>query len=75
MTDDRIVPEHELLLHLQGVTGPVETSELVDHVRRANAPAEVIATLDRLPDRQWRSVEEATAAIGTGWSMETDGGP
>jgi hypothetical protein len=53
MPDDRVVPEHELLLHFEGLDGPVTTAQILAHVRRPNAPTVVTATIERLPDRQW----------------------
>ena len=73
MPDDRVVPEHELLLHLQGLDGPVTTAQILEHVRRSNAPTAVTAKIERLPDRQWPSIEEAAAAVGTGRSVDADG--
>ena len=70
MTSGRVASEHEVLLHLHGIGGPVTTAELVTAVRRAHAPAHVVSTLERLPDRRWASIEEAVAAIGTGWRSD-----
>jgi hypothetical protein len=66
MSDQRVAAEHEVLLHLEGVRGPVGSSDLVAAATRSGAPPHVIATLERLPDRTWTSIEEAAAAIGTG---------
>lgn len=60
-------PEHEVLLALSGVTGPVTTTELVDAARANGASARVLSTLAALPERVWASAEEAAADIGTGW--------
>jgi len=65
-SDRRVVAEHELLLHLQGIDGPITTSGIVAHARCRGAPARVLATLEALPECQWRSVEEAAAAVGVG---------
>lgn len=73
MPDDRVVPEHELLLHLHGLDGPVTTTQILEHVRRSNAPTAVAATIERLPDRQWPSIEDAAAAVGTGRSADAGG--
>jgi len=67
--EDRVVPEHELLLWLQELDGPVTTTLLIDTARRSGASAAVIATLERLPAQEWSSAEDAVAAIGTGWSL------
>jgi hypothetical protein len=37
MPDDRIAPEHELLLHLHGLDGPVTTAPILEHVRRGRS--------------------------------------
>jgi hypothetical protein len=66
--EERVAPEHELLLHLEGLAGAVTTTQLLDHARRSGAPAAVVATLARLPERTWSGVEDAVATIGTGWS-------
>jgi Protein of unknown function (DUF2795) len=70
MPEDRVVPEHELLLHLQGLDGPVTTAQILEHVQRSHAPTAVRATIERLPDRQWPSIEDAAAAVGTGRSAD-----
>jgi hypothetical protein len=74
MTDRRVVPEHELLLHLQGLAGPITTSRILEHVRGSGAPPEVVATLERLPSRCWPTIDDAAASIGTGWKSDSDGG-
>ena len=75
MTSGRVAPEHEVLLHVQRVRGPVTSAELVAEARRSGAPVHVITTLERLPARQWASAEEAAAAIGHGWqSPDEDAG-
>jgi len=61
-------PEHEVLLALSGVTGPITTSQLVATARAKGASERVLATLGSLPEREWKSADEAAAAIGTGWS-------
>ena len=66
MPDDRLVPEHELLLHLQDLDGPVTTAQILEHVRRTNTPTAVTATIERLPDRQRPSIGDAAADVGTG---------
>jgi hypothetical protein len=73
MSENRVVPEHELLLHLEGLDGPVTTAQILEHLRRSNAPTAVTVTIGRLPDRQWPSIEDATAAVGTGRSANVDG--
>jgi hypothetical protein len=66
--EERVAPEHELLLHLEGLAGPVATTQLLDHAQRSGAPAAVVATLAQLRERTWTGIEDAVAAIGTGWS-------
>jgi hypothetical protein len=61
MPEDRVVPEHELLLHLQGLDGPVTTAQILEHVQRSNAPTAVTATIERLPDREWPGQPNRTA--------------
>jgi hypothetical protein len=75
MAGRRIVPEHEVLEHLIGVSGPCTTAELVEHARRGGAPGDVVATLEHLGDRTWTSAEDAVAAIGTGRSPGPRGAP
>jgi hypothetical protein len=69
VADERIAPEHEVLLHLQGLDGPVTTQQLRDHA--AGAPPRVVAALEQLPDRTWPNIEDAAAAIGTGWRTDS----
>jgi hypothetical protein len=79
VTSGRVAPEHEVLLHVQHVRGPVTSADLITEARRSNAPPHVIDTLERLPIRTWASAEEAAAAIGHGWQLadedvgDTDG--
>jgi Protein of unknown function (DUF2795) len=75
MPEDRVVPEHELLLHLHGLDGPVTTAQILEHLRGSNAPTAVAATVGRLPDRQRPSIEDAAAAVGTGRSADADSAP
>jgi hypothetical protein len=72
---DRVVPAHEVLLHLHGLDGSVSTAEIVAYIDRSAAPPDVRATVHRLPDRRWPSVEDAVAALGTGWASDTDPTP
>jgi len=72
MADRRVVPEHELLLHLQGLTGTITTAQMLERVRSSGAPAEVVATLEQLPSRHWPSIEDAAASIGTGWTSDSN---
>ena len=72
MSEQHVVPEHQLLLHLQGLDGPRTTAELVAYAESTGAPADVVATLQRLPARRWTSIEDAAAAIGAGWAFPDD---
>jgi hypothetical protein len=60
-------PEHEVLLALSGITGPVSTAALVEAARANGASDRILETLRSLPERVWKSAEEAAADIGTGW--------
>jgi hypothetical protein len=70
MPDDRVVLEHDLLLHLEGLDGPVTTAQILAHLRRSNAPTAV--TMKQLPDRQWPTIEDASAPVGTRRSANVD---
>jgi Protein of unknown function (DUF2795) len=48
----------------------VTTAQILEHVQRSNAPTAVTATIERLPDREWTSIEDAAAAVGTGRSAD-----
>jgi hypothetical protein len=72
MSCGRVAPEHEVLLHLRRREGPVTTAELVAETMAAGAPTHVVATLERLPEREWSSIDDAVAAIGTGRSARPD---
>jgi len=77
MDGGRVASEHEVLLYVQRVEGPVTSAQLVAEARRGDAPAHVVSTLERLPAREWPSAEEAAAAIGHGWrppDVDAEGG-
>jgi len=40
----------------------VTTAQILEHVIRSNAPTAVTATIERLSDREWTSIEGAAAA-------------
>jgi hypothetical protein len=49
----------------------VTTAQILAHVRCSNAPTSVTATIERLPDRQWPSIEDATAVEPDDQPMST----
>ncbi|MDY7106126.1 MAG: DUF2795 domain-containing protein [Actinomycetota bacterium] len=56
---------------LTGMEPPVTTSELLERARLAGAGPREIATLERLPERSWASVDQAVAAATAAWPPDT----
>ena len=48
---------------LEGVSLPAKKEELLEYARRQDDSAEVAAALERIPDREYRSLDEVGEAI------------
>jgi hypothetical protein len=61
MDDLRIAATAQRLL--EGIPLPVRKEIVLDYARRVEAPAEVLAALERIPDRQYRRLDDIGEAI------------
>lgn len=50
--------------HLKGIDYPAGKEDLVRHARGQNAPDDVLAVLQRMPDREYGSAADAAKGIG-----------
>ena len=54
----------QLQKHLSGIDYPVGKAQLVEHARQQGADEESLATLERLPDREYDGPNAVSAEVG-----------
>jgi hypothetical protein len=54
----------EVARSLKGIDLPAGKQEVVDHTRRNGAEQAVLKLLERLPDRQYRTMAEVEKGVG-----------
>jgi hypothetical protein len=54
----------EVARHLEGLTLPASKQDVVRHVRSKGANAEEITAIERLPDREFKTMADVLKGIG-----------
>ena len=62
MGDDQWAPA-EIQEHLQGVEYPVQKGDLILHAQNGGAPAEILALLQKLPEREYRTPLDVSMSL------------
>ena len=50
--------------HLKGIDFPAKQPDLVEHARKQKAEREVIAVLEKMPDREYGNMADVMKAMG-----------
>lgn len=61
--DNPIRPQLEVQKHLKGMNYPASKNDLVEHARGQDAPDEILALLEDMPEREYGSPAEVTKEV------------
>lgn len=53
----------EVETHLKGIEFPANKQELIEHARQNQAPEEVLATLEPMPDREFGNAADVAKGL------------